>query len=212
MDLEIQTLELPPIGTNCYIVIDREAARAAVIDAPLNAYASVEKRMATEGWSIECLLLTHGHWDHTLDGWRFAEAGVPVAAHAADRILLETPEVMAPYAMPSLQMRPVPVQRWLEHGAEIQVLGRTVEVRHVPGHCPGSLLFWFKADEVAFCGDVIFCGGVGRTDFPDCSFESLEASIRSHVYTLPPQTRLLPGHGPDTTVADERRQNPFVRG
>jgi glyoxylase-like metal-dependent hydrolase (beta-lactamase superfamily II) len=84
-------------------------------------------------------------------------------------------------------------------------------VRHVPGHSQGSLLFWFKEDAFAISGDAVFSGSIGRTDFPGCSFEQLEHSIRTQIYTLPDATVLYPGHGPATSVGAEASGNPFVR-
>lgn len=194
------------------MVVELPQNQLAVFDAPLNAWATVEKLAVRSGFSIAGLYLTHGHWDHTLDGWRFAEAGLPVFAHAGDKSFYETPEIMSAFSIPGLQMRPVAVTDWLEHAQQIKIGGRPVEVRHVPGHSPGSILYWFKEDGFAISGDAIFNGSIGRTDFPDCSFEQLAGSIRQHIYTLPAETVLYPGHGPETTVGDEAAMNPFVRG
>ena len=85
-------------------------------------------------------------------------------------------------------------------------------MRHVPGHCPGSVLFYFATAGVAFVGDALFNGGVGRTDLPGGDYAELERSIRTQIYTLPSNTVVYPGHGPATTVGDEKSLNPFVRG
>jgi len=210
MSLKIEAYELPPIGTNCFLVSNMETSEAAVFDAPLNAAITVEKQLATRGLKLTGCYLTHAHWDHTLDGWRFNEMQVPCFGHADDRFLYEEPENMAAFSMPGLEMRPVRISQWLEDRERIELLGETVEIRHVPGHSPGSILFWFQQSQFAVSGDVVFRGGVGRTDFPGCSFEQLEASIRTSVFTLPDGTRLLPGHGPETTVGWEKENNPFV--
>jgi glyoxylase-like metal-dependent hydrolase (beta-lactamase superfamily II) len=210
MSLEVQSFELPPIGTQCYAVMDGDRKEMAIFDAPLNAWATVEGISARTGYAIAGLYMTHGHWDHTLDGARFNEAGIEVFAHEADRAFYETPEVMASYSIPGLEMPPVKVDQWLEHGQEIEIMGHPVEVRHVPGHSPGSILFWFKGEDLAISGDAIFSGSIGRTDFPGCSFEQLATSIREHIYTLPDSTVLYPGHGPETSVGREAVANPFV--
>jgi glyoxylase-like metal-dependent hydrolase (beta-lactamase superfamily II) len=93
----------------------------------------------------------------------------------------------------------------------IQLLGQSFEVRHVPGHCPGNVLFYDPVASRAFVGDVIFCGSVGRFDLPGGDFATLQRSIRKEVYSLPDETVLLPGHGPETTVAAEKADNPYVR-
>jgi hydroxyacylglutathione hydrolase len=210
MDLDLRSFELPPIGTQCHVVIDPARAALAVFDAPLNALATVERLAVQSGCRIEGLYLTHGHWDHTLDGARFNARGLPVHAHAGDRMFFENPGSMAAFAIPGMDMPAVAVDSWLEDGQRISVLGRPVEVRHVPGHSPGSILYWFVEDQFAISGDAVFNGSIGRTDFPGCSFEQLAGAIRERVYTLPDATILYPGHGPQTTVGAEAAHNPFV--
>ena len=212
MTLDVQSFELPPIGTLCYLVSNPETAELAVFDAPLNAWPTVERVAVRTGYRLSGLYLTHGHWDHTLDGCRFNERKTPVYAHAGDRIFYEKPEIMGVFSMPGIEMKPVDVGTWLEHGQRLEIIGRPVEVRHVPGHSPGSILYWFVEDGFAISGDALFSGSIGRTDFPGCSFEELAQSIRDHIYSLPEETVLYPGHGPETHVGREARHNPFVRG
>jgi glyoxylase-like metal-dependent hydrolase (beta-lactamase superfamily II) len=212
MSVEIRSFELPPIGTQCYVVINPGGGRVAVFDAPLNAFATVERLLVKTGYELDGLYLTHGHWDHTLDAHRFSRAGHRTYGHVGDRTLFEEPGCMSGYAIPGLRMEPVGVTDWLRDGERLTVAGVEVEVRHVPGHSAGSVLFWFPDQQLAISGDAIFRSSVGRTDFPGCSFEELEASIRGQIYTLPEATRLYPGHGPETTVGEERRGNPFVSG
>jgi glyoxylase-like metal-dependent hydrolase (beta-lactamase superfamily II) len=212
MSLEIRAFELPPIGTQCYVVINPQRAILAVVDAPLNAYATVERLSVQNGYTVEGLYLTHGHWDHTLDAHKFAQAGYSVYGHNGDQQLFENPSCMSGYAIPGLTMEPVGVTHWLEDGQELEIVGSAVQVRHVPGHSAGSVLFWFKDEGFAMSGDAIFNGSVGRTDFPGCSFEELEHSIQRKIYTLPKSTRLYPGHGLETSVAAEINGNPYVRG
>jgi glyoxylase-like metal-dependent hydrolase (beta-lactamase superfamily II) len=101
---------------------------------------------------------------------------------------------------------------WVAQDERFDALGTSVEVRHVPGHCPGNVLFHLAAHKMAFVGDALFNGSIGRTDLPGGSFEQLEHAIREQIYTLPPETILWPGHGPKTTVANERAHNPYVSG
>ena len=210
MSLEIRSYELPPIGTQCYVVLNPETKSLAVFDAPLNAFATVEKLLVQTGYSLEGLFFTHGHWDHTLDGQRFNGFGTPAYAHEADRLFFENPETMASYSIPGLEMPSVKIDKWLNPGDDLEIVGRRVEIRHVPGHSPGSILYAFVDDGMAISGDAIFSGSIGRTDFPGCSFEQLAASIREQIYTLPNETVLYPGHGPETSVGVEALRNPFV--
>ena len=104
----------------------------------------------------------------------------------------------------------VVVDAWVAQGDRFEALGTTVEVRHVPGHCPGNVLFYFAAEDAAFVGDALFKGSIGRTDLPGGDFDELDRSIREQIYTLPAATGVFPGHGPKTTVAGEKAGNPYV--
>jgi glyoxylase-like metal-dependent hydrolase (beta-lactamase superfamily II) len=116
-----------------------------------------------------------------------------------------------------LGLQPVKVDLWVAQGDKIAALGVEVEVRHVPGHCPGNVLFYFagnkdkKAAGAAFVGDALFAGSIGRTDLPGGSMEQLAHVIREQIYTLPDDTLVFPGHGPRTSVGVEKRTNPYVR-
>lgn len=209
--LTFETLELPPIGTNAYVIHNSGTAEAVLVDAPLQAYAEVKRLLGEKGSRLVALLMTHGHWDHMLDGWQFASLGIPVFGHRADQHFYEDPAKMASYALPGIDFKPMVITDWVDAGASIELLGTSFEVRHVPGHCPGSLLFWLKKEGVAFVGDAIFAGSIGRTDLPLGDFGQLETSIRENIYTLPRSTILCPGHGPTTTVEKEMATNPYVR-
>jgi glyoxylase-like metal-dependent hydrolase (beta-lactamase superfamily II) len=140
------------------------------------------------------------------------ESGAKVLANVEDRVLIETPEIMERFMGEEMNLRPVHVDRWIVQGEKLHALGLEVEVRHVPGHCPGNVLFYFAQAGAAFVGDALFNGSVGRTDFPGGDFKILEKSVREQIYTLPEKTVVFPGHGPKTTVAHERATNPYVRG
>ena len=106
----------------------------------------------------------------------------------------------------------VHIDHWFTDGETRSALGQTVEIRHVPGHCPGNVLFFFPGLSAAFVGDALIKGSVGRTDLPQGDFDELEQSIRAQIYTLPADTTIYPGHGPKTTVGAEKVGNPYVRG
>lgn len=209
--MEIHFKELPPIGTNAIALLEPARKAAYIIDAPAEAFAWASDLASEYGCRIEGLILTHGHWDHIIDAHAFAEAGIPIYGHADDKPLFEAPSRMASFAIPGLELHPVAIEHWLEGGQSLEILGMSMEVRHVPGHCPGNILLYAPSLEAAFVGDVIFAGSVGRYDLPGGDFAVLEGSIREQVYTLPGATTLYPGHGPTTTVAAEISGNPFVR-
>ena len=110
-----------------------------------------------------------------------------------------------------LNLEPVHGDRWIGQGDRLAALGTEFEVRHVPGHCAGNVLFYLPQAGAAFVGDALFRGSVGRTDLPGGSLEVLTRSVREQIYTLPDGTTVYPGHGPATTVGDEKRGNPFIR-
>jgi len=208
----IKSKELPPIGTHAFALIAPERSECVIVDAPEGGYEWAKELAAAEGCKIAALILTHGHWDHMLDAHKFAEAGIPTYAHEADRRFFETPEMMTSYALPGLEFCSVAIDHWIEGGQMLELLGVSMEIRHVPGHCPGNILVYVASESSAIVGDVIFAGSVGRYDLPGGDFGILENSIKTQVYTLPDETVLYPGHGPKTTVAREKVSNPYVRG
>ncbi len=213
MSLKIHVLPAGPIETNAYLLTDAARGEAVLVDAPGDVWAEARPILAREGCKLTELWLTHGHWDHMQGAAEVVKAtGAKVSAHADDKVLLETPGVMEVFLPGTIRLHPVKTDRWVEQGEVVEALGRKWEVRHVPGHCPGSVLFWCEAEGVAFSGDAIFQGSVGRTDFPGGSMAVLEKSIRGRIYTLPDKTVLYPGHGDATSVAAEKATNPFVRG
>ena len=124
--------------------------------------------------------------------------------------MFETPEIMDERMGRKLGIEPVNVDAWAGQGDRLAALGRTFGVRHVPGHCPGNILFYQAETKSAFVGDALFKAGVGRWDFPGGDFDVLAKSIREQIYTLPDDTIVFPGHGPRTTVGVEKEGNPYV--
>jgi hydroxyacylglutathione hydrolase len=246
--MNIHVLPAGPIETNAYLLTEPARGEAVLIDAPGGVWTQVEPILRKEKCRLVELWLTHGHWDHMQGAAEVVRAtGARVRAHAADRPLIETPEVMKSFLIPGHELEPVKVDAWVQPRETIAALGAAAEVRHVPGHCPGNVLFYFlpfvampvlrlvrhsfsdggspeavergeggakddSAAGIAFVGDALFAGSVGRTDLPGGDFAELEKSIRSQIYTLPDTTRVFPGHGPDTTVGEEKRSNPYVSG
>lgn len=207
----IESQELPPIGTNAIALIEPSRKECVIIDAPQEAFAWATEIAQQHDCKIVALILTHGHWDHILDGYQFVAAGIPTYGHIDDTGMFATPAKMASYAIPGLEMLPVPIDHWIKAGDLLDLLGDQLEIRHVPGHCPGNILVYLASEQAAIVGDVIFAGSVGRYDFPGGDFSVLEESIKTQVYTLPDATTIYPGHGQTTSVGQEKRSNPFVR-
>lgn len=210
--MEVLQFELPPIGTNSWLLVDKARREAALFDAPAEAWETVSEVLVKRGVRLTGLYLTHGHWDHILGAPRVAAAGVPVFAHRGDERLLADPGIQTRFMMmPSLNPGPIAVTHWVEGGQKLSILGREVEVRHVPGHAPGHVLFWFPSEGLAVSGDVILGNAIGRTDLPGGSFDELMRSILTQVLTLPDSARLLPGHGDASTVGEQKQSNSYVR-
>jgi glyoxylase-like metal-dependent hydrolase (beta-lactamase superfamily II) len=211
--VHLHVLPAGPIQTNAYLLTAPARGEAVLIDAPGDVWSEVAEILRRENCRLGELWLTHGHWDHTQGGAEVVRAsGAKVRAHADDRALIETPEVMERFMGERLNLQPIQVDHWVKQGDRVDVLGTTSEVRHVPGHCPGNVLYYFPAFDAAFVGDALFNGSIGRTDLPGGDFEQLARSIREQIYTLPAETVVYPGHGPKTTVANERAGNPYVSG
>jgi len=209
----VHVLPAGPIETNAYLLTDPASGAAVLIDAPGDVWNAVEEILRTEKCRLTALWLTHGHWDHIQGAAEVVRAtAAPVFAHRADRELIECPERMLSFLPPGIELEVVKVDRWVDAGERLSGPGEEAEVRHVPGHCPGNVLFYFKSLGAAFVGDALFKGSIGRTDLPGGDFDRLEHSIRTQIYTLPPQTTVYPGHGPSTTVGKERVSNPYVQG
>lgn len=211
--VNLHVLPAGPIQTNAYLLTAPERGEAVLIDAPGDVWAEVEPILAEQKCKLTELWLTHGHWDHMQGGAEVVRAtGAKVLANIEDRVLIETPEIMERFMGENMGLEPVHVDRWIGQGEKLSALGLEVEVRHVPGHCPGNVMFYFAAAGAAFVGDALFNGSVGRSDLPGGEFAVLKKSILEQIYTLPEKTVVFPGHGPKTTVAHERASNPFVRG
>ncbi len=209
--MKIHVLPSGPIQTIGYLLTEPKTGEAVLIDAPGGILEKIQPLLAQGGCKLTELWLTHGHWDHTQDAAKVKrETGALVRAHKDDTILIETPNVMSAFLMPGVTLEPVKIEKFFTAGEKFSALSREVEVRHVPGHCPGNVLFHFAEAKVAFVGDALFNGGVGRWDLPGGDFDVLARSIREQIYTLPDDTVVLPGHGPRTTVGDEKESNPFV--
>jgi hydroxyacylglutathione hydrolase len=209
---EIVSFTLGPAQTNAYLVADSETRDAAVIDPAWDGHIILEAAQ-NRGWRIAHLWYTHAHFDHIGGAGAIADALNPlplVALHPHDHVLWRAGGGGAMFGV-DIDPGPEPTIDFY-HGQILRLGNVDFEVRFTPGHTTGHCILYVPSAGVCFCGDLIFAGSVGRTDFPGGSWEQLEASIREQVYTLPDDTRLLSGHGLETTVGEEKRSNPFVTG
>lgn len=194
---------------NGYLVVCPSTREAVVVD-PGAAAARMVAALAEEDATLVAVLLTHAHLDHVEGLPRVLEvADVPVYLHPDDRPLFRAaPQQAAAFGLDAPDLSAA--ESTVPFG-ETYVFGeRTLQVRHTPGHAPGHVILWDEGAGAAFVGDVVFRGSIGRTDLPGGDYRELMRSIREEVLTLPGETRLLTGHGPETTVEWERTSNPFL--
>ncbi len=195
-------------------LVSREEGRAAFAVDPGASSSSMVRAIREEELLLEAILLTHAHLDHVegIPAVHEAAPSAPIYLHPGDRRLYEGADAQArAFDLPLMGVLPSP-DRELAHGQELTLGGCRLEVRHAPGHAPGHVIFYAKEDGIAFVGDVVFQGSIGRTDLVGGDFGQLMDSIGAQLLTLPDETRLYPGHGPETTVGWERRTNPFLAG
>lgn len=189
---------------------DPGAGKAFVVD-PGDEAERILAASRSRGWKIDRIFLTHGHADHTGATVALRQAtGARVAGPEKEQALFDDPMLnMATWL--GLPFQPVALDDPVRLGQMWQALDREWVVLDTPGHTPGHVSLYCESEEVLFCGDVLFAGSVGRTDLPGASQERLAHTLRETLFTLPDSVRVYPGHGPSTTLGQERKTNPFVR-
>lgn len=202
----VKCLPVGPLQVNCYLVGCGETREAVVID-PGDEAPLILDVLKSEGLNLTRILLTHCHADHVGGVKGLVDAcGVPVMIHEADRSMLDS--AVQHGRLFGLEIEaPPPPDGYLVEGDVVEFGRRSLLVLHTPGHSPGGLCFLGGAE--IFVGDTLFAGSIGRFDFPGGSYEILIESISSKILTLDEATIVYPGHGPSTTVGEEKRSNPF---
>ena len=198
-------------ATNAYLIADENTGDAAIIDAPQNTVLPLLNMAKHNGWNIRYLLLTHGHWDHTSDHKVVTDAypDAKVLIHALDEPKLITPGsriFTLPYKIP-----PRKADGYLEDGKTIHIGKQEFQIIFTPGHSPGHVVLYCPAESLLVAGDLLFAGAIGRTDLPDSDPAAMEISLQ-RVTQLPDNTAVRPGHGPPTTIGQEKQSNPFLQG
>ncbi len=209
--LSIVSFTLGPVLTNSYLIADGETGESIVID-PADEGDRIVEEAKKRNWRIVSIWLTHAHFDHLGGVAGIADAcnpPPPVALHPEDYTLWRIQGGAAFFGM-RIDPGPEPTIE-LHHDQTLYLGSNEFKVYHTPGHTKGHVIFHHEADKVLFCGDVIFQGSIGRTDLPGGEFSTLIHSIHSQVLTLPDDTRLLSGHGSETTIGEERKYNPFIQ-
>lgn len=210
-------------GTNCYVIATGRGEECVVVDPGVDAAAGVQDALREYGLRAVAVLLTHGHIDHTWSVVPVCQyAGVPAWIHPDDRVMLADPMgglsdstrsavlAMTGGALPVVEPSDV---RDLTDGATLGLAGLNITARHAPGHTPGSLVFQIPDSaepDLLVSGDVLFAGSIGRTDLPGGDHDAMLHSLASVILPRDDAIRVLPGHGPGTSIGQERRTNPFL--
>ena len=215
----IATFPAGAFATNCYVVAPAAGEECVIIDPGQDAERGIEELLARYRLKPVAVLLTHGHIDHVWSvGPVCGAKGIPAWIHPADRGLLADPASglalnMGQELFGGITFTEPDDVRELTDGAALELAGVQLTVGHVPGHTPGSVTFRGGADDLdaLFSGDLLFAGSIGRTDLPGGDHAAMQKSL-ARTLTLPDETVVLPGHGPQTTVGAERGTNPFLTG
>ena len=198
--------------TNCYLIADETARQAVLFDAPDHTTGPLLEEAAARGWDLIGLWLTHGHFDHFADHAvvRQRFPAIKILLHALDEPKALHPDMQTRLFQLPFVIPPLKADAPVADNQKLKIGSLEVVVLHTPGHSPGHVAYHFPGEQVLIGGDLIIGGSIGRTDLPDSNHRQMEASIR-RVMDLPAATRLLGGHGPATTLAEERETNPYVQ-
>ena len=208
-ELEVVVIPNGQFVENCYLVADATTRQAVIID-PGEESARFLAELGRRGWSLQGIWLTHAHIDHIMGvGAVHAASGAPIHLHPLDRSLYDRLPAYGSWVGMRLEAPPAP-QVELSAGQVLGIGRHRFEVRHTPGHSPGSVSF--RGQGMIFGGDVLFNGSVGRTDLPGGDATTLMSTIQSEFLSLPDSTVVRSGHGPETTIGVERLTNPFLTG
>ncbi|MCX6344566.1 MAG: MBL fold metallo-hydrolase [Armatimonadetes bacterium] len=209
MSLEFRNIAVGELQSNCYIIWDDDTRKAAIID-PGDEKENIIASVDTLNLEVEYVLLTHGHFDHIFVAGDIAERyGAPICMNAQDLSIVNQSLVLADPFYDVASFKSFIPSQLLNDGDIITLGSSKVKALHTPGHSQGGLCF--ATDAGVFCGDTIFAGSVGRTDLLGGSHEQLIESIRAKILTMDDSTPLYPGHGPYTTVGEEREFNFYLR-
>jgi hydroxyacylglutathione hydrolase len=206
--MQVDTMPVGPLLTNCYLATCQETHEAVLIDPGWNDPILVQT-IESRGAVVKAIVLTHAHFDHIGGLAALVErTGAPVVMHQDDVPLLTRRGGADEWGIP---IRPAPApDRLVKEGDQVEIGALRFEVLFTPGHTPGHICLHEVSKSVLFDGDVLFRQGIGRTDLPGGSMEDLLDSIRHKLLALPDETVVYPGHGPATTIGDERRSNPWL--
>ena len=206
----LETFPVGPLQCNCTILGDEEAREAIVID-PGDDICRIHRRLTEQGLKLKQILITHGHIDHVGGALKLKRlTGAPILLNENDLPLLQMMEMQAGWiGVPTPEV--APPDGSLDEGLKVGLDRYPAQVVHTPGHTQGSVCLHFAPVKMVIAGDTLFAGSIGRTDLPGGNGRQILDSIETRLMVLPDETRVIPGHGPETTIGMEREHNPFLR-
>ena len=207
--LEVKNIVVSSCATNCYVCYNDETREGFIVDPGAGA-ARIKAKLLELGVKPMYILLTHGHFDHIGAAAELKqEYDIPVLAYEGEKQLLSDPQdnLSLPFEGEAVCLS---ADRYLSDGEQLEVCGFKARVIHTPGHTKGSICYYFEDEGILFSGDTLFCGSLGRTDFPGGSTKDIMYSIIRRLFVLPEGTRVFPGHNEPTTIADEKKYNPVA--
>jgi glyoxylase-like metal-dependent hydrolase (beta-lactamase superfamily II) len=206
----LETFPVGPLQCNCTILADEQTREAIVID-PGDEVTRIHRRLTALGLKLKQILVTHAHIDHVGGALRLKRlTGAPILLNENDLTLLNMMEMQAAWLGVATPETAAPDES-LAEGQRVGLPSYPAHVLHTPGHTQGSVCLHFAPLNMVIAGDTLFAGSIGRTDLPGGDSSQILASIQARLLTLPDETKVLPGHGPATTIAAERKSNPFLR-
>ena len=206
--LEIKSLLLGNIMTNCYLLMNKETHEMLIVD-PADQAFGIQKRVEAMEAKPVAILLTHGHFDHMLAADELRRKyNCEIYAHVKEKAVLEDPMLNLSGVWEAGTA--VSADRYVTEGDQLELAGFRIQVLFTPGHTQGSCCYYFPEEGVLISGDTLFQGSCGRTDFPTSSDQDMMKSLKRLVEELPDDTAVYPGHNAPTTIADEKRWNPFI--